>query len=163
MHEMSKAARTSGDTHEYELSGFLPYQLSITSNAVSDLIAERYRKRFALRVTEWRVMAVLGDAVGGRLTQRDLTEATLMDKVAVNRACKVLEERGLIARAANEQDGRSHLLELTAEGQSIHHEVMPLAKATERELFDGFTAEEESGLRAMLLRLRVRVEELSES
>src|SRR6056297_6109 len=120
MHEMSKAGCANGETHEYELAGFLPYQLSITSNAVSDLIAERYRKRFALKVTEWRVMAVLGDAAGGRLTQRDLTEATLMDKVAVNRACKVLEERGLIARAANEQDGRSHLLELTGEGQSIH-------------------------------------------
>ena len=49
--------------------------------------------RFGLSVPEWRVMAVLGDS--GPLTQRDLTRLTLMDKVAVNRACKVLEERGL--------------------------------------------------------------------
>ena len=177
MNEMSKPATKSGATksgatksgnvHQYELAGFLPYQLSIASNAVSDLIAERYRKRFGLKVTEWRVMAVLGDAGiargegSGRLTQRDLTEATLMDKVAVNRACKVLEERGLIARAANEQDGRSHLLELTVDGQAIHREVMPLAKATERELFDGFSAEEEAALRAMLQRLRARVAALS--
>ena len=41
------------------LAGFLPYQLSVASNAVSDLIAERYRKRFALKIPEWRVMAVL--------------------------------------------------------------------------------------------------------
>lgn len=141
-----------------QLSGFLPYQLSITSNAVSALISERYRKRFALKITEWRVMAVLGDA--GQLTQRDLTEATLMDKVAVNRACKVLEERGLIARAANVHDGRSHLLELTDEGRSIHSEVMPLAQATERELFEGFDAQEEAALRAMLERIRMRAGEL---
>jgi DNA-binding MarR family transcriptional regulator len=155
-------APVKGDS-TYQLSGFLPYQLSITSNAVSSLIAERYRKRFGLKITEWRVMAVLGDAgqKGGRLTQRDLTEVTLMDKVAVNRACKVLEDRGLVARAANEHDGRSHLLELTEEGQAIHREVMPLAKATERELFEGFDQGEEAMLRTMLERMRARAASLS--
>lgn len=155
--------KTDLDTSEYQLASFLPYQLSITSNAVSDLIAERYRKRFALKVPEWRVMAVLGDAglKGESLTQRDLTAATLMDKVAVNRACKVLEERGLVARVANEQDGRSHLLTLTGEGEAIHREVMPLAKATERELFDGFADEEQEQLRAMLKRLRTRAAKLA--
>jgi DNA-binding MarR family transcriptional regulator len=169
---MNDALQASNDTDEaekaggeYELAGFLPYQLSIASNAVSALIAERYRKRFGLKVTEWRVMAVLGDALhrGGRLTQRDLTEATLMDKVAVNRACKVLEERGLVARAANERDGRSHLLELTEEGRGIHREVMPLAKATERELFEGFDEAEEAMLRSMLQRMRARAGMLAKS
>ncbi len=79
-------------THNTRLREFLPYQLSITSNAVSGRIALEYRQRFGLSVPEWRVMAVLGDS--GPLTQRDLTRLTLMDKVAVNRACKVLEERG---------------------------------------------------------------------
>lgn len=162
MDDMTRIAGKGGSS-EYQLAGFLPYQLSITSNAVSDLIAERYRKRFALKVPEWRVMAVLGDAGmnGTSLTQRDLTEATLMDKVAVNRACKVLEERGLVARVANEQDGRSHLLGLTPDGEAIHREVMPLAKATERELFEGFAPEEEAQLRAMLQRLRDRSAQLA--
>ena len=71
------------------LAEFLPYQLSIASNAVSTRIAEQYRKRFALKTTEWRIMAVLGDH--GALTQRELSQQTLMDKVPVNRACKRLE------------------------------------------------------------------------
>ena len=75
------------------LADFLPYQLSIASNAVSTRIAEQYRRRFALRTTEWRIMAVLGDS--GPLTQRQLTQLTLMDKVPVSRACKELEQRGL--------------------------------------------------------------------
>ena len=163
MDDITSAANTGENTAEYQLSGFLPYQLSVASNAISALISERYRSRFGLKVTEWRVMAVLGDAGmrGEWLTQRDLTEATLMDKVAVNRACKVLEERGLIRRVANKSDGRSHLLELTDEGKSIHTEVMPLAKATERELLDGFGAEEEKALRTMLERVRMRADELS--
>ena len=78
------------------LAEFLPYQLSIASNAVSTRIAEQYRKRFALKTTEWRIMAVLGDH--GALTQRQLSQQTLMDKVPVNRACKRLEERGRSVR-----------------------------------------------------------------
>jgi len=136
------------------LAEFLPYQLSIASNAVSSLIAERYRKRFALKIPEWRVMAVLGDA--GQLTQRALTEATLMDKVAVNRACKVLEERALVARAPNTKDGRSHLLTLTTDGRAIHDEVMPLALEIERELFEGFSADEQRTFRVLLERMRER-------
>ncbi len=133
------------------LADFLPYQLSVTSNAVSSLIAERYRARFGLKITEWRIMAVLGDA--GDVTQRALTEATLMDKVAVNRACKVLEERGLVVRQPNDADGRSHLLALTAEGKAIHGEIMPLALEMEREIFSVLEPHESEAFRAMLRRI----------
>jgi DNA-binding MarR family transcriptional regulator len=144
-----------------QLAGFLPYQLSVASNAVSGLIAERYRRRFGLKIPEWRVMAVLGDAAAQGLTQRALTEATLMDKVAVNRAVRVLEERGLIARLPNPVDGRSQLLELTGEGRAIHGEVMPLALATERELLAGFTPDQQAALRAMLTAIRQRAGAMS--
>ena len=100
-------------TDSFNLTEFLPYQLSIASNAVSNRIAQVYNDTFGLKVSEWRVMAMLGDA--GALTQRELTERTLMDKVAVNRACKVLEQRGLATRLPNERDGRSHHLELAAD------------------------------------------------
>lgn len=152
---------------EGRLAGFLPYQLSIASNAVSDLIAERYRRRFALKIPEWRVMAILGDhgaanaGQGGAMTQRALTAATLMDKVAVNRAVKVLEERGLVARVPHPDDGRSHLLALTGEGQAIHAEVMPLALATERDLLSGFAPEQQKLLRDMLEAIRMRAGELT--
>jgi DNA-binding MarR family transcriptional regulator len=148
-----------GRPDEGRLAGFLPYQLSVASNAVSDLIAERYRKRFALKIPEWRVMAMLGDS--GAMTQRALTAATLMDKVAVNRAVKVLEERGLVARVPNPGDGRSHLLELTGEGRAIHGEVMPLALATEQDLLSGFAPGEQAMLRDMLTAIRLRAGEMS--
>lgn len=144
-----------------QLAGFMPYQLSVASNAVSGLIAERYRRRFGLKIPEWRVMAVLGDAAAQGLTQRALTAATLMDKVAVNRAVRVLEERGLIARLPNPVDGRSQLLELTADGQAIHAEVMPLALETERELLSCFAPDQQAALRAMLSAIRKRAGEMS--
>ena len=142
------------------LTDFLPYRLSTTSNAVSGRIAQEYRTRFGLSIPEWRVMAVLGDA--GAMTQRDLTRMTLMDKVAVNRACKVLEERGLAARQPNTSDGRSHLLELTAEGRAMHGEIMPLALEMERRIFAGFSDEEVELFRSMLGRVRAEVEDFED-
>ncbi|GGD88257.1 MarR family transcriptional regulator [Tsuneonella deserti] len=134
------------------LADFLPYLLSVTSNAVSGRVAEVYRSRFGLRIPEWRVMAVLGDS--GALTQRQLTGATLMDKVAVNRACKGLEERGLAVRTANALDGRSHHLELTAAGKAMHGQIMPLALGMEKQLFEDFSETEREDFARFLGRLR---------
>ena len=141
------------------LSRFLPYLLSLASNAVSGRIAMEYRQRWGLSIPEWRVMAVLGDS--GAATQRDLTKRTLMDKVAVNRACKILEERELAERTPNRQDGRSHLLDLTEAGHAMHAEIMPLALEMERQLFEGFSKDELDLFRALLERSREQAEELS--
>jgi DNA-binding MarR family transcriptional regulator len=146
---MAKAAQ------KLTLAEFLPYQLSITSNAVSDLIARAYRGRFALKIPEWRLMAVLGERASA--TQRELVVATAMDKVTVNRASKALEDRGLIGRAPNAADGRSHHLALTATGRELYDQIVPLALSVEKELLDSIDA---GALEAMLARLRARVAEL---
>ena len=147
MPDKSPSPRTS-----QRLADFLPYQLSIASNAVSSRIAEQYRRRFALKTTEWRIMAVLGDH--GALTQRQLSQQTLMDKVPVNRACKRLEDRGLVQRSPNASDGRSHLLELTSEGRAVHAGIMPLALKIEGQLFSVLSEEERASLLDMLVRVR---------
>lgn len=136
---------------ENRLSDFMPYRMAITSNAVSSLIAGEYRSEFGLKIPEWRVMAVLGDA--GSLTQRDLVQATVMDKVAVNRACKVLEERSLIQRSPNELDGRSHHLELTLAGRDLHGKIWPQAVSIYEKIFSAITPREQAKLRLILDKL----------
>jgi len=134
---------------------FLPYLLSVTSNAVSGRIALEYKVQFGLSVPEWRVMAVLGDHQP--LTQRELTGMTLMDKVAVNRACKMLEERALVARSPNAQDGRSHLLELTGSGREMHGQIMPLAVNMTQKIMGVLSEGEQDQFRALLERVRSQV------
>lgn len=140
------------------LSAFLPYQLSITSNAVSDLIARAYRGKFALKVPEWRVMALLGESDVS--TQRQLVAATAMDKVTVNRACKALEARALISRVPNMLDGRSHHLALTPAGRDLYEQIVPEALQLEAELEKILGSGEAKMLEAMLAQLRARVNEL---
>ena len=134
------------------LTEFLPYLMAITSNAVSSRIADEYRLRFGLRIPEWRVMAVLGD--GGSMTQREMVQLTVMDKVAINRACKVLEERGLVARSPNQRDGRSHHLELTGEGRELYAQCMPMTYEMFERIFAAIEPHEQEALKALLARIR---------
>lgn len=136
------------------LADFMPYRLSVTTNMVSDLVAGRYRSQFGLKIPEWRVMAVLGDL--GSQTQRELVGATRMDKVAVNRACKALEERELVARSPNASDGRSHHLGLTRTGREMFDKIMPLALDMEARLFSCLTGREAETLKATLGKLDER-------
>jgi DNA-binding MarR family transcriptional regulator len=145
-------------TPQLTLAEFLPYQLSITSNAVSDLIARSYHGRFGLKIPEWRVMAVLGERDSA--TQRELGEATAMDKVTVNRASKALVERGLLGRAPNATDGRSHHLALTPVGRELYDQIVPLALSVERELETVLNADEARILAGILDKLRTKAASL---
>jgi DNA-binding MarR family transcriptional regulator len=133
------------------LADFMPYRLAVTSNEVSGHIAGAYRKRFGLKIPEWRVMNVLGDA--GAVTQRDLVELTVMDKVAVNRACKVLEERGLITRTPNASDGRSHHLDLTVAGREMFNLIWPHSTAISSQIFSCLSDAECEKLKKILGKL----------
>lgn len=134
-----------------KLDNFLPYRLSIASNAVSDAVATAYRTLFGLRIPEWRLVAVLAE--GGAMSQQALCGRTRMDKVTVSRAAIALADRGLIVRAANPDDQRSHLLTLSDAGRTLYAQVAPKAIELERRVFAGFSAEEVAQLRAMLERI----------
>lgn len=134
-----------------KLNDFLPYRMSIASNAVSDAVASAYRTLFGLRIPEWRLVAVLAE--GGAMSQQALCGRTRMDKVTVSRAAIGLVERGLIARATNPTDQRSHLVALTREGWQLYEQVAPKALELERRLFASFSDAEKDQLAAMLARI----------
>ncbi len=137
-----------------ELERFLPYRLSVLSNRVSGMIARIYTERFALGVTEWRVMAVLGRYPD--LSANEVAQRTAMDKVAVSRAVARLIEAGRLQRDTHGDDRRRSVLRLSEAGYKIYDEVAPLALAFERRLLGDMSGEE----RAMLFRLLDRLDEL---
>ena len=137
-----------------QLDRFLPYRLSVLSNRVSSAISRVYSERFGLGVTEWRVMAVLGQSPD--LSAGEVAERTAMDKVAVSRAVARLAERGLLQRETFEADRRRSVLALSPAGHAAHDEIVPLALAFEQRLFEGMDAQE----RALLFALLDRLDEL---
>jgi DNA-binding MarR family transcriptional regulator len=122
------------------LDAFLPYRLSVTSNMVSSVIAASYQALFGLKVPEWRLLAVIAESDG--VTQQEIGQRTQMDKVTVSRAAIALGARGLIARMPNPEDGRSHLLTLSAAGATLYASVVPQALALEAQIFSSLSAQE---------------------
>ncbi len=148
---MASAKRKPAPAELLVLEDFLPYRLSILSNRVSRAIAARYAKTFDLTIPEWRIIAVLGRRPG--LTAKEVAEATEMDKVAVSRAVsKLVESKRVVARADRE-DARRQILSLTAQGESVHARIAPIALASEQKLLASLTAREREHLDALLDRL----------
>jgi DNA-binding MarR family transcriptional regulator len=151
----TRKPRQPGSQHaELDLEHFLPYRLSVLSNRISSAIAREYSQRFALTVTEWRVMAVLGRYPG--LSASKVAQRTAMDKVAVSRAVARLLDAGRIEREFDDDDRRRSVLRLSEAGYAVYDQVAPMALDFERHVLDGMPADE----RALLFRLLDRLDEL---
>lgn len=144
---------------QLKLDQFLPYRLSITSNRVSGAVATAYQALFGLKIPEWRLIAVIAE--GQAMTQQALGVATQMDKVTVSRAAIALVDRGLVKRAPNPDDQRSHLLSLSKAGQALYASVAPKALALEAEIFAGLSPDEIAQFAAMLARIEAAAATLS--
>ena len=139
------------------LDRFLPFLLSVTSNRVSESIARAYEALFGLTIPEWRLIAVIAEA--GSITQAQIGERTHMDKVTVSRAAIALTARGLLARAPNPGDRRSHHLMLTDAGRELYAEVAPKALEWERRIFGRFATHELEQFTDMLRRIDAAAQE----
>jgi len=142
-----------------KLDAYLPYRLSVASNAVSGLIARAYQDRFGLTIPQWRLICVLAE--DGALTQGQIVARTVMDKVTVSRAAQGLVKRHLVARSEHHADARSHVLALTTEGRRLYAEIAPLALAYEAALIAGLAPDEVALLKRLLARLQAAAGQLN--
>ena len=143
-----------------ELRQFLPFRLSLLSNRVSNGIAQTYQTRFALTVTQWRVMAIVGRHAG--ISAQEVVQRSAMDKVAVSRAVSALAERGVVHRAAHTEDRRRVALSLTDQGHHLYAEIIPAALRFENRLLEALSARERRQFDDLIGRLIERAEMLSQ-
>ncbi|MEW9613986.1 homoprotocatechuate degradation operon regulator HpaR [Shinella sp. S4-D37] len=72
---------------------------------------------------QWRVIRVLFEA--GTLDATEVAEKAFILAPSLTRMLRSLEERGLITRHKDKEDGRRVLLRLAPAGQAVIDEVMP--------------------------------------
>jgi DNA-binding MarR family transcriptional regulator len=140
------------DTPRLTLDHYLPYRLSILSNTVSGAIAKIYDERFGLKITEWRIMAVLGMAQP--LTQTELCNHTRMDKVQVSRAVSKLMDLGNVRRVVDEGDRRRVQLSLSPKGEKVYAEVAPLTLEWEKRLLENLSTADAEALESLITKLQ---------
>lgn len=139
------------DTPPLRLSTFLPFRLSVLSNAISQRIAALYDREFGLSIWQWRVMAVTADTPG--ISATEIGQRTQMDKVAVSRAVAGMIEMGYLERRPSSDDARRSNLYLTKAGADIYDLIVPLAKAEEAQLVSTLDGEEQMELARLMGKL----------
>jgi DNA-binding MarR family transcriptional regulator len=103
-------------------------------------------------------MAVLGQTPG--MSARDVAQRTAMDKVQVSRAVASLVDARRVNREGDETDGRVTRLSLTAKGQAIYDEVVPLALHLEEVFLAALTPDERKTLNRLMDKLTDRISHL---
>ena len=138
-----------------QLEHFLPYRLNRLAEAVSRDFARLYKERFGLTRPEWRVLAALGEL--GTMTATEVVRHSSQHKTKVSRAVAALEKRRWLTRTADAADRRVEQLTLTRSGQDAYRELVPLAKAFERQLWAGIGVARQAELDYALARLEEKV------
>lgn len=119
---------------DFDLDGFVPYQLAVVASRTSRALAEVYAAESGLSMPEWRIMAHLMSA--DAVSVREIHQRTDLDKSKVSRASDRLEAAGLLKKTVNPTDRRLVELQLTADGKALMDRLIPLAKAFQSQLLD---------------------------
>ncbi|WP_158971689.1 MarR family winged helix-turn-helix transcriptional regulator [Chachezhania sediminis] len=139
-----------------DTESYIPYYLTAVNSALTAGASAVYLRDFGIGVTEWRVLSTLAADTG--LSAVNIAEHLSMDKGAVSRALRQLEQLGYATTEPAENDGRRRMLAITPTGLSIHDRILAVALERERDLIRGVDPEDlEAFLRVMrILRLNVR-------
>ncbi|TIP03492.1 MAG: MarR family transcriptional regulator [Mesorhizobium sp.] len=140
-----------------DLESFLPYRLYRLADTVSRQFSRIYKERHGLTRPEWRTLSGLGQ--GGTMTATELGEQSAMHKTKVSRAVAELERRRWLTRTPDKKDRRVEHLVLTKAGLAAYREMVPLAKAFERELLARLSAEERAAIVTGIAALEGALEE----
>jgi DNA-binding MarR family transcriptional regulator len=133
--------------NEVELSGIddalhtrVPYQVVLLGNRLNSVNSRYYANALGIGVIEGRMLSMLSRTQ--ERTSADVCATLGLDQAAASRAIRALNERGLIAIAANGKDARRRSLTLTAEGSAIRDKLIAhIMRRTEISL-TGFSAGE---------------------
>ena len=113
------------------LETHLGYWLRYVSNQVSHAFSLKVQAR-GVTVAEWVVMRDLYDADA---RPSELAERLGMTRGAISKLADRLAGKGLMTREAEDSDGRSQLLALTARGRALVPDLAALADQNDDEFF----------------------------
>ena len=141
-----------------ELDNFMPYQLVLLAESVSQSLAAVYRDRFSLSRDEWRILAALAGQDQAKTTT--IIERTALDKMRVSRAVASMLEAGLLHKTPDPEDRRNTVLTLLPAGKALYAKIVPMALARESFLLETLSAEDQAAFKRALKALQERADQL---
>lgn len=153
---MSKDSNT-----KFILDDFLPYNINILAQLISQSFSKTYTDTFSVSVPQWRVIAHLSQQ--NDVSVREISEAAKMPRAKVTRAVQTLEARGLVKKVVNVRDRRLVRLKLTRKGQGLLNKIAPLAMEFQSNLINGLPKELQADAKPLVQALLKAVSELDEA
>lgn len=145
-----------GTELQLQLDTFIPFELAVIANRISQMIGNLISSSFDLQVPDWRILVTLDRY--GPLPPNEVAEKTAMDKARVSRAQRRLSDLKLVSIADDPDDGRRKVLSLEALGHKVCREIIPEALEKERQLLNCLSPAEEVALRSILAKLHTCTE-----
>jgi len=110
--------------------------LTFAANRFTRSAARLYQQRYGIGAMDWRMLVMLTREPGSSVSHAGRTIG--IDKAAVSRSLKRLEERGLAECA----DASRSDWTLTEAGRALHEEILGIALARQRRLLEGLSRED---------------------
>ncbi|MCW5770640.1 MAG: winged helix-turn-helix transcriptional regulator [Rhodospirillaceae bacterium] len=125
--------------------------IHVVSNRISRAFYADIEARHGITLPEWRVMLTLTRHPG--MAAMAVADLWGMDKMAISRAVRRLEQAGLVVRTPAKGDRRRWVLELTPEGRRRYRAIEPVANKRYRDFLKPLDAGEAALLRQLLEKL----------
>ncbi|WP_337574283.1 MarR family transcriptional regulator [Fournierella sp.] len=89
--------------------------------------------------------------------QRDVEEEFAINRATASKMLALMEEKGLIRRVSDAQDGRRKALQLEPAGRELQRRYSAIRQELEQQLVSGFSPEELDQLRRFLARMQANL------
>jgi DNA-binding MarR family transcriptional regulator len=127
-------------TEVIDIEQYAPFLLNAVGSAWQRKTSAIYRRDFGFGIGDWRVMSMLNIEPG--ISAMRVCEVLRLDKAAVSRSLRVLEEAGLVRYEASPTDTRKRWWWLSEAGQATHARVLSIALACEAQMMADVTPED---------------------
>ena len=96
------------------------------------------------------------------IKQEDLNKRLQIDKSAVTRILKTLEDKQLIIKETSQEDKRNHILSLTSNGKMLYPQIKNVIKETTEVMLKDINQNQQLLLEKLLLKMKMNLEDTYE-
>ena len=142
---------TANRSAKLDLADYLPYLVNRVGSIVAEQFGEEALAPHGLSIAMWRVLAALASA--GEQRQIDLADLTSIDSSTLSRLVSRLVHLGIVTRTRSTSSNREVAVKLSAKGNVLMTELVPVAREYETAAIADLSREELMLLKRCLRRM----------
>ena len=142
---MRREPATEGPEHRsLDLENYVTALIVHLANKISHGASLLYRERFGIGVNDWRCLVQI--AIEPGISPNRICQVVGLDKAAVSRSVRALEEKALVEVRASAERSRFLEIALTDAGRTLHDRILEIALEREARLLADLDPDERAAL-----------------